>query len=144
MSPRAEAMFAARKISRTARMYIRRCAISTARSASMARRRYLSAPSERMLALPATCVPAASKGQGGKITDVLNIGIGRSTLAPPPASRCRRYADGPRAHFISSVDGAQAHDDAELNPEMTLVIVASKTFTIRNGDQCRNRASGWA
>jgi glucose-6-phosphate isomerase len=73
----------------------------------------------------------AFKGQGGKITDVVNIGIGGSDLGPAMACiALSPYADGPRAHFISNVDGAHAADVLRgLNPETTLVIVASKTFT---------------
>lgn len=70
-------------------------------------------------------------GQGGRITDIVNIGIGGSDLGPAMACLALApYADGPRAHFISNVDGAHAHDVLRgLNPETTLVIVASKTFT---------------
>ena len=71
------------------------------------------------------------RGQGGRITDVVNIGIGGSDLGP--AMACAALvpcADGPRAHFVSNVDGAHVHDVlAGLDPETTLVIVASKTFT---------------
>ncbi|MFO1174017.1 MAG: glucose-6-phosphate isomerase [Paracoccaceae bacterium] len=71
------------------------------------------------------------RGQGGAITDVVNIGIGGSDLGPAMACLALApYADGPRAHFVSNVDGAHAHDVLKgLNPETTLVIVASKTFT---------------
>ncbi|WP_413873901.1 glucose-6-phosphate isomerase [Albidovulum sp.] len=70
-------------------------------------------------------------GQGGRITDVVNIGIGGSDLGPAMAcAALAPYADGPRAHFVSNVDGAHVHDVlAGLNPETTLVIVSSKTFT---------------
>ncbi len=70
-------------------------------------------------------------GQGGSITDVVNIGIGGSDLGPAMATRALSpYADGPRTHFVSNVDGAQIHDVlAPLDPTRTLVIVASKTFT---------------
>ncbi len=71
------------------------------------------------------------KGQGGPITDVVNIGIGGSDLGPAMAYLALApYADGPRCHFVSNVDGAHIHDVLEgLNSETTLVIVASKTFT---------------
>ena len=71
------------------------------------------------------------KGQGGKITDVVNIGIGGSDLGPKMATiALSPYHDGPRTHFVSNVDGADIADTlAGLNPETTLVIVASKTFT---------------
>ncbi len=70
-------------------------------------------------------------GQGGAITDVVNIGIGGSDLGPAMACLALSpYADGPRAHFVSNIDGAHVHDVlAGLNAETTLVIVASKTFT---------------
>ena len=38
------------------------------------------------------------------------------------------YHDGPNCHFISNVDGSHIHDIIKLNPEKTLVIVASKTL----------------
>ena len=73
----------------------------------------------------------AFKGQGGKITDVVNIGIGGSDLGPAMATLALApYHDGPRCHFVSNVDGAHIHETLQgLNPETTLVIVASKTFT---------------
>ncbi|MBL9060718.1 MAG: glucose-6-phosphate isomerase, partial [Mangrovicoccus sp.] len=73
----------------------------------------------------------AFQGQGGRITDVVNIGIGGSDLGPAMAAiALSPYADGPRTHFVSNVDGAQiAETLATLDPATTLVIVASKTFT---------------
>lgn len=70
-------------------------------------------------------------GQGGKITDVVNIGIGGSDLGPAMATiALSPWHDGPAVHYVSNVDGAQiAETLAPLNPETTLVIVASKTFT---------------
>nr|WP_081536047.1 glucose-6-phosphate isomerase [Rhodovulum sp. P5] len=71
------------------------------------------------------------EGQGGAITDVVNIGIGGSDLGPAMAVRVLApYHDGPRCHFVSNVDGADITDTLKrLAPETTLVIVASKTFT---------------
>ncbi|MDC0737169.1 glucose-6-phosphate isomerase [Cognatishimia sp. SS12] len=70
-------------------------------------------------------------GAGGKITDVVNIGIGGSDLGPAMAVLALApYADGPKCHFISNVDGADLADTlAPLDPKTTLVLVASKTFT---------------
>jgi len=70
-------------------------------------------------------------GQGGRITDVVNIGIGGSDLGPAMATLALApYNDGPKCHFVSNVDGAHISDVLrDLNPETTLVIVASKTFT---------------
>jgi glucose-6-phosphate isomerase len=68
---------------------------------------------------------------GGRFTDVVNIGIGGSDLGPAMATLALApYHDGPRCHFVSNVDGAHIHDTlARLDPKRTLVIVASKTFT---------------
>ncbi len=71
------------------------------------------------------------RGVGGRITDVVNIGIGGSDLGPAMAVQALApYCDGPRCHFVSNVDGAHIQDVLDgLNPQTTLVIVASKTFT---------------
>jgi len=71
------------------------------------------------------------EAHGGAFTDIVNIGIGGSDLGPAMAVQALApYADGPRCHFVSNVDGAHIHDVlAGLNPASTLVIVASKTFT---------------
>ncbi len=71
------------------------------------------------------------EGQGGKITDVINIGIGGSDLGPAMGYLALApYADGPRCHFVSNVDPADIYQTMEkCDPATTLVIVASKTFT---------------
>ncbi|WP_097108700.1 glucose-6-phosphate isomerase [Hoeflea halophila] len=72
------------------------------------------------------------RGATGKaFTDVINIGIGGSDLGPVMATLALApYHDGPRLHFVSNVDGAHIADTLEdLDPETTLIIVASKTFT---------------
>ena len=68
---------------------------------------------------------------GDKITDVVNIGIGGSDLGPAMGARALSpYADGPRAHFVSNVDGADMSDVlSRLDPSRTLFLVSSKTFT---------------
>ncbi|MGQ2903863.1 MAG: glucose-6-phosphate isomerase [Neoaquamicrobium sediminum] len=68
---------------------------------------------------------------GSKITDVVNIGIGGSDLGPAMATLALApYHDGPRAHYVSNVDGAHIADTLKgLDPASTLFIVASKTFT---------------
>ncbi|MBW4982197.1 glucose-6-phosphate isomerase [Mameliella sp. CS4] len=69
--------------------------------------------------------------RGSGITDVVNIGIGGSDLGPVMATLALApYHDGPRTHFVSNVDGADIADKLALcDPETTLFIVASKTFT---------------
>jgi glucose-6-phosphate isomerase len=66
-----------------------------------------------------------------EITDVVNIGIGGSDLGPAMAYLALSpYRDGPRCHFVSNVDGADIADTLRgCDPEKTLFIVASKTFT---------------
>lgn len=74
----------------------------------------------------------SAKGATGQpIADVVNIGIGGSDLGPAMATLALApYHDGPRAHYVSNVDGAHIHDTLKgLKPETTLFIIASKTFT---------------
>ena len=84
-------------------------------------------------------------GQGGKITDVINIGIGGSDLGPAMATLALMpYADGPRLHYVSNVDGAHIADTVKgLNPETTLIIVASKTFTTVETMTNADTAKAW-
>jgi len=86
---------------------------------------------ERMSAFAENIRTGAIQGSGGSITDVVNIGIGGSHLGPEMAALALLpYADGPKCHFVSNVDGADIADTlAGLNPSRTLVIIASKTFT---------------
>lgn len=86
---------------------------------------------DRMSAFARDVRSGRFKGQGGKITDVVNIGIGGSDLGPYMAVLAMApYHDGPRVHFVSNVDGADIADTLDgLDPATTLVIVASKTFT---------------
>ncbi len=86
---------------------------------------------DRMEKFAADVRSGAYSGQGGKITDVVNIGIGGSDLGPAMgALALRPYHDGPRCHFVSNVDPADIADVLRsCDPATTLVIVASKTFT---------------
>ncbi|MFA6723109.1 MAG: glucose-6-phosphate isomerase [Lentisphaeria bacterium] len=84
-------------------------------------------------------------GHSGKpIRDVVNIGIGGSDLGPKMACEALMAFASPnlRVHFVSNVDGFHlAHTLSRLNPEQTLFIVASKTFTTQetmcNADSAR-------
>ncbi len=67
-----------------------------------------------------------------RITDVVNIGIGGSDLGPAMvAGALRPYHQADlRLHFVSNVDGTHIAETVKpLDPESTLFIVASKTFT---------------
>jgi glucose-6-phosphate isomerase len=73
----------------------------------------------------------AAGATGKKITDIVNIGIGGSDLGPAMVTLALApYHDGPRAHYVSNIDGAHIHDTLkDLSAETTLFIIASKTFT---------------
>ncbi|NOV23940.1 glucose-6-phosphate isomerase [Cupriavidus necator] len=91
----------------------------------------------RMRDFSARVRSGAWKGATGeRITDVINIGIGGSDLGPRMVCRALSHladADGnaaPRLHFVSNVDGTDlAETLVRLDPQRTLVIVCSKTFT---------------
>lgn len=72
-------------------------------------------------------------GETGKpFTDIVNIGIGGSDLGPAMVTLALEpyTRQNLRAHYVSNVDGAHMHDTLKgLNPETTMFIVASKTFT---------------
>lgn len=72
------------------------------------------------------------KGYTGKnITDIVNIGIGGSDLGPVMVTEALKpYATSIGLHFVSNVDGTHIVETLKnLNPETTLFMVASKTFT---------------
>ncbi|QLL56605.1 glucose-6-phosphate isomerase [Empedobacter falsenii] len=72
------------------------------------------------------------KGFSGKeITDVVNIGIGGSDLGPVMVTEAlKHYKTRLNIHFVSNIDGTHlAETFKAINPETTLFIVASKTFT---------------
>jgi glucose-6-phosphate isomerase len=73
----------------------------------------------------------AGEVRKSKITDVVNIGIGGSDLGPAMTTLALApYHDGPRLHYVSNVDGAHIADTLKvLEPETTLFLIASKTFT---------------
>lgn len=68
---------------------------------------------------------------GNAITDIVNIGIGGSDLGPLMVTEALRpYKNHLNLHFVSNVDGTHIIETLKkVNPETTLFIVASKTFT---------------
>ncbi len=85
-------------------------------------------------------------GAGGeKFTDVVNIGIGGSDLGPKMVCRAlAHYADGPRLHFVSNIDGTDIVETLKpLSPQTTLVLVASKTFTTQETMTNARTARDW-
>ncbi|MFK3558354.1 glucose-6-phosphate isomerase [Pasteurella multocida] len=86
------------------------------------------------------------KGYTGKaITDVVNIGIGGSDLGPYMVTEALRpYKNHLNLHFVSNVDGTHiAESLKKVNPETTLFLVASKTFTTQETMTNAHSARNW-
>lgn len=77
-------------------------------------------------------INGSKKGFTGQaFTDVVNIGIGGSDLGPAMVTEALKfYKNHLKVHFVSNVDGDHVHEVLkDLNPETTLFVVVSKTFT---------------
>ena len=77
-------------------------------------------------------ISGEKKGHTGKaFTDVVNIGIGGSDLGPAMVTEALQYYKNHlNVHFVSNVDGDHVHETIKkLNPETTLFVIVSKTFT---------------
>ncbi|GAB6263717.1 glucose-6-phosphate isomerase [Photobacterium sp. R1] len=86
------------------------------------------------------------KGYTGKeITDVVNIGIGGSDLGPYMVSEALApYKTRLNLHFVSNVDGTHIAETLKgLNPETTLFLIASKTFTTQETMTNAHSARDW-
>lgn len=68
---------------------------------------------------------------GKPITDVVNVGIGGSDLGPAMVTEALAfYKNHLHMHFVSNVEGDHVHEVIKtLNPETTLFVIVSKTFT---------------
>lgn len=88
---------------------------------------------EKMMKLSDAILQEKWLGDTGKrITDVVNLGIGGSDLGPHMVCHALKpfSLDKVRCHFVSNVDGTHLAETIQhLNPDRTLFIVASKTFT---------------
>lgn len=83
---------------------------------------------------------------GKKITDIVNIGIGGSDLGPVMVTEALKHYSSPdlRAHFVSNIDGTHIAEVLKLcDPETTLFLVASKTFTTAETTTNANSAKRW-
>ncbi|AWL78362.1 glucose-6-phosphate isomerase [Capnocytophaga canimorsus] len=77
-------------------------------------------------------ISGIKKGYTGKaFTDVVNIGIGGSDLGPAMVTEALKfYKNHLNVHFVSNVDGDHVMEVIKhLNPETTLFVIVSKTFT---------------
>ncbi len=102
---------------------------------------------ERMGAFAQQVRSGAWRGYGGgRITDVVNIGIGGSDLGPKMVVEALEAWRHPelRLHFMSNVDGAHVAELLHgLDPATTLFVVASKTFTTQETMTNANHARAW-
>jgi glucose-6-phosphate isomerase len=88
------------------------------------------------------------KGYTGKpVTDIVNIGIGGSDLGPVMVTEALKfYADDDKlsVHFVSNIDGTHiAETLKKIDPETTLFIIASKTFTTQETITNAETAKKW-
>ncbi|WP_100613494.1 glucose-6-phosphate isomerase [Confluentibacter citreus] len=91
-------------------------------------------------------VNGARKGFSGKpFTDVVNIGIGGSDLGPAMVvESLQYYKNHLTTHFVSNVDGDHVNEVIKkLNPETTLFVIVSKTFTTQETLSNANTIKDW-
>jgi glucose-6-phosphate isomerase len=102
---------------------------------------------ERMRKFSDAVRNGAWKGYSGKpITDVVNIGIGGSDLGPAMVTEALTDYQRPniKVHFVSNIDSTQLFEiNRYLNPETTLFIIASKTFTTQETMTNARSAREW-
>ncbi|MHA7872311.1 MAG: glucose-6-phosphate isomerase [Hyphococcus sp.] len=102
---------------------------------------------QKMRDFAASIHTGARKGYTGKAIDtVVNIGIGGSDLGPQMVVEALRpyWIEGRRAFFVSNVDGQHLADTlAQIDPETTLFIIASKTFTTQETMTNAASARAW-
>lgn len=101
---------------------------------------------EKMKTFSQAIISGQWKGYTGKaITDVVNIGIGGSDLGPFMVTEALRpYKNHLNMHFVSNVDGTHiAEVLKKVNPETTLFLVASKTFTTQETMTNARSARDW-
>lgn len=87
------------------------------------------------------------KGYNGRqITDIVNIGIGGSSLGPLMVTEALRPYKKPHinVHFVSNIDGTDiAETLKKISPQTTLFMIASKTFTTQETMTNANTARQW-
>mgnify|MGYP001442379583 FL=1 len=101
---------------------------------------------EKMKAFTNTIVDGKRKGYTNKpFTDVVNIGIGGSDLGPAMVVESLQfYKNHLTTHFVSNVDGDHVNEVLKkLNPETTLFVIVSKTFTTQETLSNANTIRKW-
>ncbi|WP_314438150.1 glucose-6-phosphate isomerase [Massilia timonae] len=152
LEARRDAMFAGEKINNTENRAVLHTALRAPRGATLVvDGQEVNADIHAVLDRVKTFTDAVRSGDwlghtGKPIKDIVNIGIGGSDLGPKMVVLALRHYAHPRLrmHFVSNVDG---HDmDAALSqvdPETTLFIVASKTFTTAETMMNAQTARAW-
>lgn len=87
---------------------------------------------EKIKSFTESIISGQHKGYTGKvITDIVNIGIGGSDLGPVMVTEALQYYKNHlQVHFVSNVDGDHVSETLKrLDPETTLFIIVSKSFT---------------
>lgn len=101
---------------------------------------------EKIEAFTNKVVNGEQKGFTGKsFTDVVNIGIGGSDLGPAMVvDSLQFYKNHLTTHFVSNVDGDHVNEVIKkLNPETTLFVIVSKTFTTQETLSNANTIKEW-
>jgi len=104
------------------------------------------AAKQKMKQFSEAIISGSKKGYTGlAFTDVVNIGIGGSDLGPVMITESLKfYKNHLNVHYISNVDGDHVHQTLkDLNPETTLFLVVSKTFTTQETLSNANTARNW-
>ncbi len=101
---------------------------------------------KQMKAFSSKVITGSWKGHTGKaITDVVNIGIGGSDLGPVMITEAlKHYRTHLNLHFVSNVDGTHIVETLKpLDPETTLFLIASKTFSTQETMANAHTARDW-
>ena len=102
---------------------------------------------DRMKTFSEQIISGDWKGYSGQaISDIVNIGIGGSDLGPVMVTEALKHYQKPNinVHFVSNVDGTHISETLKpLNPETTLFIIASKTFTTQETMTNATSARDW-
>ena len=101
---------------------------------------------EKMKSFSDKVISGEWKGYTGKaITDVVNIGIGGSDLGPVMVTEAlKAYKNHLNMHFVSNIDGTHMVETLKtVDPETTLFLVASKTFTTQETMTNAHTARSW-
>ncbi len=101
---------------------------------------------EQIKAFTDSVISGERKGHTGKpFTDVVNIGIGGSDLGPAMVTEALKfYKNHLNIHFVSNVDGDHVQEVLrDLDPETTLFVIVSKTFTTQETLSNANTIKKW-